>query len=838
MLRTLPIILTVALACLTATPLTAWGAPPFDAAKRGAADAEVAGLIVRYAQPGKGAALVALPAAERTARIAAALGDGAPRPVFQRVDALGQDVLLFDAPRTLAEGQALAAAAARLPGVEAAWPNRIMRIQAVPLDAQYGLQWGFGYTPGSSEGANFEAAWNVTRGDPGHTIGVVDSGIALGHREFVGRLRLSVEFPNGGYDFMSSATLSGDGDGRDDDPSQLPNSCGHGTHVAGTIGARTAFAASDPADDAAGGAPVSKLLIARGLNFTGLESDLIDAMLWLAGDPVPGVAVNPNPVRAINMSFGGSGACGAYQPAFDRLLALGVVPVVAAGNQFGADAGQFAPSNCRGAVSVAASDSAGSLAGFSNKGPSVTLTAPGDGILSVGGTTDGVCFKNGTSMATPHVTAAVALMHAVNPALTVAQTTLGLRAGARAFPAGSNCTTTDCGAGLLDALGAIDAVLPSATARIGSREKSVSVRENDGSATLTLSRIGSPSAALSVTVTAIPGTAASGVDYSPPASPVTWPAGDMTDKTVSLPILYRPGEQGARTLSLALSSATATVVAPGVIPVRITEVDCASVTPISMGQTLSGHIGQPGETYCRGGVRGPEFDTVRYRFTGTAGQVVSIDLVSTTPASAGVLDPYLYLLDADKRVLVENDDITAGLDRNSRLRRFVLPSSGDYFIDATTWSPIQDARGTYSLHLYGCGLYVPGAACNLDVDGDQAFDRIDAQLALRHLFGYAPAALREGLPTSDACVTRTGASLAAFIDTQRTPVAALGNLAPLDLDGNGRVEALTDGLMLLRVTLGLTGTAVTANALGDAPTRSDWAAIRTYLNGQCGLSLP
>ncbi|MFN3629248.1 MAG: hypothetical protein ACK4XK_04180, partial [Casimicrobiaceae bacterium] len=94
------------------------------------------------------------------------------------------------------------------------------------------------------------------------------------------------------------------------------------------------------------------------------------------------------------------------------------------------------------------------------------------------------------------------------------------------------------------------------------------------------------------------------------------------------------------------------------------------------------------------------------------------------------------------------------------------------------------------------------------------------------------------LAAPDACVSRTNVSLTAFIESQRTAVPALGSLAPLDLDGNGRVDALTDGLMLLRVALGLSGAAVTANALGDAPTRVDWTAIRAYLNSQCGLSLP
>ena len=810
-----------------------------ELAKRGDAQPEVVGLIVRYRAPDKGvAALAAAPVPERATIIARSVGLSESSLRHQRISALGDDVLLLAEPVGLADGVALASAVARLPGVAAAWPNRLMRVQAVPLDTHYALQWGFRLTPGVSEGANFEAAWSITRGNPAHTIGVIDSGIALGHREFVGQLRLSAEFPNGGYDFMSSPTLAGDGDGRDDDPSQLPNSCGHGTHVAGTIAARTAFATGEPADDVAGGAPASRLLIARGLAFTGLESDLIDAMLWLAGDPVPGVAINPHPVRAINMSFGGGGACGAYQAAIDRLVALGIVPIAAAGNQFGADVANFAPANCRGVVSVVATDSSGARAGYSNQGGSATLSAPGDGILSVGGTTEGVCFKNGTSMAAPHVTAAVALIHAVNSGLNVGQTTLALRASARPFPSGSNCSTATCGAGLLDARAAIDSVQPTAPVRIGALDKAISVRENDGSVELRLSRIGAAAAAVSVTVTAVPGTAVAGVDYSPPSSPVNWAAGDMADKSVTLPIIYRPGEQGERGLSLVLTSSSAAIVAPASVPVRITEVDCATVVPITMGQTLTGHIGEPGETYCRGGVRGPEFNTVRYQFTGTAGQVVSIDLRSTTPTSVGILDPYVYLLDHDKRVIAENDDIVTGIDRDSRIRRITLPSDGSFFIDVTTWSPVQDARGTYALRLYGCGDYAPGPHCNLDVDGDQAFDRVDAMLALRRVFGLEGGVLRSGLPAPDACTTRQGDVLANFIDNQRTPTSALGSLAPLDLDGNGRVEATTDGLMLLRIALGLSGTAVTSGAIGSEATRSDWASIRTYINAACNAGLP
>jgi hypothetical protein len=56
----------------------------------------------------------------------------------------------------------------------------------------------------------------------------------------------------------------------------------------------------------------------------------------------------------------------------------------------------------------------------------------------------------------------------------------------------------------------------------------------------------------------------------------------------------------------------------------------------------------------------------------------------------------------------------------------------------------------------------------------------------------------------------------------------------LDIDGNGSIDALTDGLMLLRAMFGLTGTSVTNAAIGQGATRLDWAAIRGYTNTNCG----
>jgi hypothetical protein len=66
-----------------------------------------------------------------------------------------------------------------------------------------------------------------------------------------------------------------------------------------------------------------------------------------------------------------------------------------------------------------------------------------------------------------------------------------------------------------------------------------------------------------------------------------------------------------------------------------------------------------------------------------------------------------------------------------------------------------------------------------------------------------------------------------------------GNPLPLgcvDVDGNGVTDALTDGLVLIRAMFGLTGTAAVNGAIGANATRTTWATIRAYLNGNCGSS--
>jgi serine protease len=336
-------------------------------------------------------------------------------------------------------------------------PDERMQPMLVPNDTLYGQQWHYFESAG---GIDLPAAWDVTTGSPAITVAVIDTGI-VPHVELASRL---VQ----GYDFIGDITESNDGDGRDAD-ARDPGDYGcngstsswHGTHVAGTIGA-----ASNNGAGVAGINWQSKLLPVRVLGRCGgYTSDIVDGMRWASGMAVPGVPANANPARVVNLSLGGSGACSStFQSAVNDVVARGTVVVVAAGNS-NADAAQTQPASCSGVIAVAASNRAGSRASYSNYGAKVAIAAPGgdgsDGILSTlnAGTTtpgaDSYAWYQGTSMATPHVSGVVSLMLSLTPSLTPAQVLQRLQQTARPFPAGSSCSTSICGAGIVDAAAAV-----------------------------------------------------------------------------------------------------------------------------------------------------------------------------------------------------------------------------------------------------------------------------------------------------------------------------------------------------------------------------------------------
>ena len=299
-----------------------------------------------------------------------------------------------------------------------------------------------------------------------------------------------------GFDMIDDPMTANDGGGRDGDASDpgdfvlaseattdCPESFSswHGTSVAGIIGANT-----DDAIWTAGIDWAARILPVRVLGKCGgYDSDIVDGIAWAAGLDVPGTPVNPTPAHVINMSLGGAHGCPPIYPlVFDAAFARGVTRaiVVAAGNA-STDVANDSPASCRGAIAVAASTLAGNLAAYSNFGAGITLSAPGGSfafqfgsiiaLSNTGRTTpqdDAIAHIGGTSLAAPMVSATVSLMLAVAPALTAAQVRSILTSTAKPFPAGSDCSTTRCGAGVVNTDGAVRAAAATTGAAIPNYE--------------------------------------------------------------------------------------------------------------------------------------------------------------------------------------------------------------------------------------------------------------------------------------------------------------------------------------------------------------------------------
>lgn len=346
------------------------------------------------------------------------------------------------------------------PSVLYAEPDRIKRALGVPNDTRYSEQWHYFE---STAGLNLPLAWGLGTGS-GIVVAVLDTGYRP-HADLAANLVA-------GYDFISDLATAADGNGRDSsalDPGDWTsfNECGdggdatnsswHGTHVAGTIAA-----VANNSAGVAGVAYGAKVQPVRVLGKCGgYDSDIADAIVWASGGTVAGVAANANPARVLNLSLGGSGPCGATtQTAINGARSRNAVVVVAAGNE-SVDAANSSPANCSGVIPVASVNRSGNLAYYSNYGDVVLVAAPGgdtsflegDGILSTlntglqGPGNDTYAYYQGTSMATPHVAGAVALMLSRNPNLLPSGVHTRLRTSVKLFP--GDCD--GCGAGIVDA---------------------------------------------------------------------------------------------------------------------------------------------------------------------------------------------------------------------------------------------------------------------------------------------------------------------------------------------------------------------------------------------------
>ena len=340
--------------------------------------------------------------------------------------------------------------------VEHVEPNFVVRAARLPNDRDFTEQWGlrnlghFGGRTGADIGA--ASAWDLTTGG-GAPVAVVDTGVSFKHPDLGPNAWANPGDPLNGQD--------DDGDGYKDDvngvdflngDSTPDDDGGHGTHVAGIIGAQ--------GNNSTGITGVNWEAQVMGLKFLdgngeGNTADAANAIDY---------AVDHG-ARVINASWGGPSFSHALYSAVRRADEHGVLFVAAAGNDgLNADSSPDYPAafDLPNVISVAATDRSDRLVEFSNYGAkSVDLAAPGDDIYStVPPVSDpsGYASFSGTSMAAPFVSGAAALYLAKNPQATAEQVRAALLGTVDRLPTLAGKTVTG---GRLNIAGALGATAPS-----------------------------------------------------------------------------------------------------------------------------------------------------------------------------------------------------------------------------------------------------------------------------------------------------------------------------------------------------------------------------------------
>jgi subtilisin family serine protease len=321
----------------------------------------------------------------------------------QRFDFIGVELVRVPTDRSLTEAVSTLNATG---AVEYAECNYRQFAIKSPNDPQYPQQWGF---PKISA----PIAWDRQTDARNVVVAVIDTGVSLNHPDLISNLwRNPGEIPNNNIDddgngivddVFGANFVPATATGNPDDDNR------HGTHVSGTIGAMTNNSSGVAGTTWSASIMAAKFLDANGSGTTANAIRAINYAIRMKAD-------------IMSNSWGGGGFSQALLDAIRAANQAGILFVAAAGNNIGSDndANPFYPCSydSPNVICVMATDQNDNRASFSNFGKkSVHLAAPGVGILSTlpGGNYGQL---SGTSMATPHVSGAAALLKAAHPTWT------------------------------------------------------------------------------------------------------------------------------------------------------------------------------------------------------------------------------------------------------------------------------------------------------------------------------------------------------------------------------------------------------------------------------------
>ena len=295
------------------------------------------------------------------------------------------------------------------PGVQTVEPNwRLFVVTTTPNDASFGQQWAL-------PKIRAPQAWSIRKDSPTVVVAVVDTGIDYNHPDLQANIWTNTkEIPNNGIDDDHNGIVDDVHGGNFVPGSPTGNPMddhNHGTHVAGIVSAMTNNATGVAGTTWKTQLMAAKFLDANGSGSTANAIKAIDYAMRMGA-------------HVMNNSWGGGGFSTALKTAIEAAQSRGIVFAAAAGNDGrDADATPNYPSgyDVSNIIAVMASDQADKRASFSNWGKtSVDLAAPGVSILSTLRNNQYVSFS-GTSMATPFVTGAAALVKAGHPGWTAEQ---------------------------------------------------------------------------------------------------------------------------------------------------------------------------------------------------------------------------------------------------------------------------------------------------------------------------------------------------------------------------------------------------------------------------------